>query len=220
MDRSKNRLKKVHQLVEAAGGQARFAEIVGISPSQAWQIAGSTPVRGIGSKMAARIEQAFDKPAGWLDWPADAPPMTLTPVNHSPQCNAIPILTHAAEIAEFVTGAVNAQHECSATMAIDGPASELAFGFEIQDLSMAPQFQPGDRIIIDPRVAPVPGSHVVAILRNSIVLFAKYRPHDLEGGATAPFDLVPLNEDFPSFHSDRHDTVVIGTAIEHRRNLR
>ncbi|MNL50274.1 hypothetical protein D3C87_1732760 [compost metagenome] len=129
-------------------------------------------------------------------------------------------MKHAAEIAQFVTGAVNAQHERSASLAIDGPASELAFGFEIQDQSMAPQFQPSDRIIVDPRVAPVPGSHVVAILRNSIVLFAKYRPHDLEGGATAAFDLVPLNEDFPSFHSDRHETMVIGTAVEHRRNLR
>lgn len=71
MDRTQNRLKKVKQLVKEAGGLARFAEIVGISASQAWQIAGNAPVRGIGSKMAARIEQAFRKPAGWLDWPGD-----------------------------------------------------------------------------------------------------------------------------------------------------
>lgn len=71
MDRTQNRLKKVKQLVGEVGGLARFSETVGISASQAWQIAGNAPVRGIGSKMAARIEQAFGKPAGWLDWPGD-----------------------------------------------------------------------------------------------------------------------------------------------------
>lgn len=71
MNRSQNRLIKTRQLIEEAGGQARFAEMLGISPSQVWQIAGNAPVRGIGSKMAARIEQAFCKPSGWLDWPAD-----------------------------------------------------------------------------------------------------------------------------------------------------
>lgn len=69
MDRNQNRLAKAQQLVEEAGGLARFAEIVGISPAQAWQIASKSPVRGIGGKMGERIERAFSKPAGWLDWP-------------------------------------------------------------------------------------------------------------------------------------------------------
>lgn len=69
MDRSKNRLARVHQLVEEAGSLARFAEIVGISPAQAWQIASKSPVRGIGAKTAAKIEHGFGRPPGWLDMP-------------------------------------------------------------------------------------------------------------------------------------------------------
>lgn len=73
MDRSQNRLAKTRQLIDEVGGQARFAEMLGISASQVWQFAGNAPVRGIGSRMAARIEHAFQKPAGWLDWPIDDP---------------------------------------------------------------------------------------------------------------------------------------------------
>lgn len=69
MDRSENRLARVRQLVDEAGSLARFADIVGIAPAQAWQIAGNAPIRGIGAKMAARIEQAFDRVPGWLDHP-------------------------------------------------------------------------------------------------------------------------------------------------------
>ena len=69
MERSENRLARVHQIVEEAGSLARFAEVVGISPAQAWQIASKTPVRGIGAKMAARIEQGFNRVPGWLDLP-------------------------------------------------------------------------------------------------------------------------------------------------------
>lgn len=69
--RSENRLARVHQLVEEAGSLAAFAEFVGISPAQAWQIASKTPRRGIGARMAARIEQAFARTPGWLDLPID-----------------------------------------------------------------------------------------------------------------------------------------------------
>lgn len=222
MDRTKNRLKKVHQLVEAAGGQARFAEMVGISPSQAWQIAGSTPVRGIGSKMAARIEQAFDKPAGWLDWPDDTPPFIATPEAgaKSPALgHRVPVINYAQAGKLTDIGA----HFCGEALEYlltDIPLSDRAFGLEIRGLSMSPQFAPGDKIIVDQEVAPKPGSFVVAMNGGDEATFKKYRPRGLDANGNDVFELVPLNEDFPSFHSDRQALVIIGTMVEHRRYYR
>ena len=222
MDRSQHRLKKVHQLVEAAGGQARFAEIVGISPSQAWQIAGSSPVRGIGSKMAARIEQAFDKPAGWLDWPDDAPPYIATPKAGEKSAavgRRVPVINYVQAGKLTDIGA----HFCGEALEYlltDIPLSDRAFGLEIRGLSMSPQFAPGDKIIVDQEVAPKPGSCVVAMNGGDEATFKKYRPRGLDANGNDVFELVPLNEDFPSFYSDRQDLVIIGTMVEHRRYYR
>ncbi|MFY3534950.1 LexA family protein [Achromobacter denitrificans] len=222
MDRSKNRLKKVHQLVEAAGGQARFAEMVGISPSQAWQIAGSAPVRGIGSKMAARIEQAFGKPAGWLDWPDDASPF-IAPIKAGEKSAAVgrrvPVINYVQAGKLTDIGA----HFCGEALEYlltDIPLSDRAFGLEIRGLSMSPQFAPGDKIIVDQEVAPKPGSFVVAMNGGDEATFKKYRPRGLDANGNDVFELVPLNDDFPSFYSDRQELVIIGTMVEHRRYYR
>lgn len=222
MDRSKNRLKKVHQLVEAAGGQARFAEMVGISPSQAWQIAGSTPVRGIGSKMAARIEQAFDKPAGWLDWPDDAPPFLATSeagATPAVMGRRVPVINYV-QAAQLTDIGARFCGEALEYLLTNIPLSDRAFGLEIRGLSMSPQFTPGDKIIVDQEVAPKPGSFVVALNGGEEATFKKYRPRGLDTHGNEVFELVPLNDDFPSFFSDRQELVIIGTMVEHRRYYR
>ena len=58
-------------LAEAVGGYSKFAEKVGLSDSQVSQILGKNPIRNIGVKTARRIEEAFDKPIGWIDQPHD-----------------------------------------------------------------------------------------------------------------------------------------------------
>ncbi|CAB3901631.1 LexA repressor [Achromobacter dolens] len=220
MDRSQNRLKKVQQLVEATGGQARFAELVGISPSQAWQIAGNSPVRGIGSKMAARIEQAFGKPAGWLDWPDDAPPFSAAPLATSAGTGRrVPVINYV-QAGQLTEMGAHFSGEAPEYLFTDIPLSERAFGLEIRGLSMAPQFAPGDKIIIDQEVVPRPGSFVVAMNGGEEATFKKYRPRGLDANGNDVFELVPLNEDFPSFYSDRQELVIIGTMVEHRRYYR
>ncbi|MFY2035831.1 LexA family protein [Achromobacter xylosoxidans] len=222
MDRTQNRLKKVHKLVEECGGQARFAETVGISPSQAWQIAGPSPVRNIGSKMAARIEQAFGKPSGWLDWPDDTPPFTVVPTaGATPAVIArrVPVINYVQAGKLTEVGA----HFCGEALEYlltDIPLSDRAFGLEIRGLSMSPQFAPGDKIIVDQEVAPKPGSFVVAMNGGEEATFKKYRPRGLDANGNEVFELVPLNEDFPSFYSDRQELVIIGTMVEHRRYYR
>ncbi len=54
-------------LAESVGGFKRFGEKVGLAESQVSQLLGKNPNRNIGVKIARRIEDAFDKPLGWID---------------------------------------------------------------------------------------------------------------------------------------------------------
>lgn len=64
---SQIRYAKARQLIDDCGTQRVFAEIIGKSQSQVGQFAGENPVKNIGNKIAREIEQAFNKPEGWLD---------------------------------------------------------------------------------------------------------------------------------------------------------
>lgn len=67
MDSKTIRYQNVRYLVEYAGGVSSFAEKIGKGQSQTSQFAGSTPIKGIGNKIAREIEFAFNKEYGWLD---------------------------------------------------------------------------------------------------------------------------------------------------------
>lgn len=92
-----------------------------------------------------------------------------------------------------------------------------AFALEIKGESMLPDFREGDRVIIDPTVAPNPGDFVVAKNGEDEATFKKYRPRGLNDRGDQVIELVPLNEDFPSLRSDVSPFSIIGTMVEHRR---
>jgi SOS-response transcriptional repressor LexA len=100
---------------------------------------------------------------------------------------------------------------------MDDNCSESTFALVIEGDSMMPKFTPGDRIIVDPDVYPVPGDFVVARdeLKNETV-FKKYRPTGTDDHGNDVYELVPLNDDFPTLRSDSGRLHVIGTMIEHR----
>ncbi len=62
-----NRLANARALAKAEGRQVDFGEKLGMSESQVSQIIGRNPSRSIGDDTAARIEDAYLKPGGWLD---------------------------------------------------------------------------------------------------------------------------------------------------------
>lgn len=92
-----------------------------------------------------------------------------------------------------------------------------AFALEIKGESMLPEFKPGDRVIIDPEVAPSPGDFVVAKNGAEEATFKKYRPRLIDATGNTVFELVPLNEDFPSMRSDTVPIRIVGTMVEHRK---
>lgn len=67
MDSKTIRYKNARYLADLAGGVSGFAEKIGKGQSQTSQFAGSTPIKGIGNKIAREIEAAFQKAHGWLD---------------------------------------------------------------------------------------------------------------------------------------------------------
>ncbi|AIX73677.1 helix-turn-helix domain-containing protein [Pantoea sp. PSNIH4] len=94
--------------------------------------------------------------------------------------------------------------------------SDSAFSLIIKGNSMEPDFREGDAVVIDPEVIPLPGDFVVAKNGEEEALFKKYRPRGVIAGQEV-FELVPLNEDYPTLRSDQVPIRIIGTMIEHRR---
>ena len=58
--------------------------------------------------------------------------------------------------------------------------SASAFALTIRGDSMLPEFNPGDRVIIDPEVAPHPGDFVAAKNGEQEATFKKYRPRGMD----------------------------------------
>ncbi len=208
--------RNARELVQEAGSLARFADIVGISPAQAWQIAGDDPRRGIGAKMADRIERAFNKPTGWLyssGGPSGEDRAALGSVRRIPVVNYV----QAGRLTDVGFGFAG---ETLEYLVSDLGLSDRAFALIVRGLSMAPMFQPGDKIIVDQDINPSPGSFVIAMNGGEEATFKKYRPRGVDQHGNDILELVPLNEDFASLYSDRQPLTIIGTVVEHRRYLK
>lgn len=67
MDSKTIRYNNTRILVDQVGGVSNFANKINKGQSQTSQFAGTTPIKGIGNKVAREIEDAFEKPHGWLD---------------------------------------------------------------------------------------------------------------------------------------------------------
>ncbi|QGZ66305.1 LexA family protein [Paraburkholderia acidisoli] len=106
------------------------------------------------------------------------------------------------------------------TLTTDLDLSGGAFGLIIKGLSMSPEFKEGDKVIIDPAVAPHPGDFVVAKNTEEEATFKKYRPRGTSERGEMIFELVPLNDDFATLHSERDHLHIIGVMVEHRKYRR
>jgi hypothetical protein len=101
----------------------------------------------------------------------------------------------------------------------DLEVSPKSFALGIVDLSMATEFSPGDRVIIDPDVNPMPGDYVAAVVGSQPMMFRKYRPRGESDDGTI-FELAPLNDDYPKHRSDLERIHVEGVMVEHRKYRR
>jgi SOS-response transcriptional repressor LexA len=132
----------------------------------------------------------------------------------------IPLLSYVS--AGTWTGAVDAfqPNDAHDWLVTDLELSEGAFALEIKGDSMQPEFKPGDRVIIDPDISPQPGDFVVAKNGEDEALFKKYRPRSMDPSGNVIFELVPLNDDYPTMRSDAVPIRIVGTMVEHRKYRR
>lgn len=102
------------------------------------------------------------------------------------------------------------------TITTDRVLSGSAFGMVVIGESMAPKYEDGDMVVIDPAVEPRPGDFVVANNGNEETTLRKYRPRGTGENGAMVFELVPLNDDFPTLQSERDQLQIVGVVMEHR----
>lgn len=81
--------------------------------------------------------------------------------------------------------------------------SGSAFALKVVGDSMSPDYRPGDIVIVDPSVSPVPGDIVVAKLDNEdMATLKKYRLKGRDTAGEPIIELVPINPDWPTLLMD------------------
>ncbi|MGI4717237.1 MAG: S24 family peptidase [Janthinobacterium lividum] len=217
-------------LAKEFGGVAAVAAKIGCSSSQysQWmngsENSGTGKPRGMRPSSARRIEKATGKPEGWMDreHPGDEASQAFDENVKPAPIGARPIPVISAVQAGALTD-MESPYSPGAGYAYeytDQDLSEWAFALDIEGVSMLPEFRPGDRIIVDPEISPNPGDFVVAKNGTAQATFKKYRPRGIDSAGNEIFELVPLNDDYPTLRSDDHKLIVIGVMTEHRKKYR
>jgi SOS-response transcriptional repressor LexA len=173
------------------------------------------------SRKLTAIAAALGVDAIWLaegkgtPWPSVSPVSNVAPA--ATGTRKIPLVNYvqAGHMREVVD-----QHWVGDTaefLLTDLDLSTGAFALSIKGDSMLPDFREGDRVIIDPEIQPLPGDFVVAKNGGEEATFKKYRTRGINEHGEMVFELIPLNDDYPSMRSDITPLAIIGTMVEHRR---
>ncbi|MBJ9984461.1 helix-turn-helix domain-containing protein [Acinetobacter sp. S40] len=102
----------------------------------------------------------------------------------------------------------------------EGVRPECVFSLKVEGLSMAPEFVPGDELVVDGSLEPKPGSLVIAQeIQHGIArtTFKKYRVIGVNEFGVDVIELVPLNPDFPTLNSTQIEISIIGVVVAHNR---
>lgn len=199
--------------------QVALAKKVGASQSTIAEL----EKHGNGSSLTPELAQVLGVSALWLSTGEDS----MTPSEFMPNVKIVPPGIRAYPvISKIQAGAlleITTPYASGDGFDIeygDDDASKWAFFLEIEGDSMLPDFRPGDRILIDSEVTPRPGDFVAARNSQQEATFKKYRVRGIEPTGQEVFELVPLNDNYPTLRSDEHVLHIIGTMVEHRRKFR
>jgi HTH-type transcriptional regulator, cell division transcriptional repressor len=120
---------------------------------------------------------------------------------------------------QAASGTAKAKLASNETTVAHFACSASSFSISIPDNSNSPRFEPGDRVVIDPEVPPVPGDMVLGVLAaQPQPLFRKYR---LETGARGKLVVLePLNTDWPREMASPAKIKILGVMTEHTKPRR
>jgi SOS-response transcriptional repressor LexA len=139
---------------------------------------------------------------------------TFVPVSEV-NTRRIPLINYVQAGALATKPAIEAMDGSFEYVLTDMDWSQYTFALKIVGDSMEPDFKAGDVIVVDPEIEPAPGEFVVAKNGEHEATFKKYRPTLFSNGKQH-FELVPLNNDYPTMGSADHEIKIIGTMVEHR----
>lgn len=212
-----------------------LARHLGVAPQAIYQVQ-SGKSGAMNASNAAAAAEFLGVPIRWLTDGEGPTPGPLEKVSSSTakatppdfDINVVPAtmggrrvpLINYVQAGELTEIGISFSGEAMEYLLTDLRLSDYSFALEIQGESMSPEFRPGDRIIVDREVCPRPGDFVVARNGGFEATFKKYRPRGISPTGEDIFELVPLNEDFPTLYSERQPLVVIGTMVEHRKYYR
>jgi SOS-response transcriptional repressor LexA len=212
-----NRARRLRLLINErfSGHQVDLARAINRSPNVVWQYLSGHRV--IGEKFARHVESCLGLPRGWLDDAHSAGP---------PPGRRIPVIDfiQAGRFAETIDSCSpgGGLEEIAADPELARELGPNAFALVVRGLSMTPEFQPGDLVVVDPGVPVRPGDIVVAKLQNEdSATLKKYRDRGRSPAGDPVIELVPTNDDYPVLvlTADNPGRIV-GPVIEHRRRLR
>jgi SOS-response transcriptional repressor LexA len=205
------RLKNLEILISEAGSAAQLARAVGTNSSYLSQVRNQLPTRNgtpraIGDDLATKLETGMNKPQGWMDDNHDnQSPKRKGNGRATPDFQSLlPLISweEAANWQKLSTG--NASLKNSELLSCPVKCSQKAFVLHVQGRSMAPKFNEGDFLFVDPDVIPQHGQYVVVQKRGSKE--ATFRQLIVEEGKEF---LTALNIDWP----DRITTLDKRTSI-------
>jgi SOS-response transcriptional repressor LexA len=215
MDSKTIRYKNTRYLVHSVGGVSAFAEKLGKQQSQVSAIAGESPVKGIGPKIARQIETAFGKANGWLDVPHQDMWEGGSNVEEAPAPYGVrqaPVISwvQAGEWSEAVD--LHQPGYGDAYEAVPDSSGQHVFWLRVVGDSMTSptgaSIPEGHLILVDPDREPINGSLVVAKLEDSQeVTFKKLV---IDAGQKY---LKPLNPDYKTTPINGNCRIV-GVVIE------
>ncbi|MGL5597932.1 MAG: LexA family protein [Aeromonas sp.] len=144
---------------------------------------------------------------------SDEPNMELTQIGSQP----IPIISYVQAGVWTETSEIRSYDGNISYLTTDLDLGPRAFAIVIRGNSMESEFVEGDQVLIDPDEPLHPGNFVVAKNGEEEATFKKYRPRGYGEDGQEVFELVPLNDDYPTMRSDRQPIQIIGSMVEHRR---
>lgn len=159
MDSKTIRYQNTRYLVNQIGGVSNFAEKIGKSQSQASQFAGTNPIKGIGNKVAREIEDAFEKPHGWLDIQhADEDKnKSIEPNVSAPLAlngRLVPVISWVQAGSWTSVESVPVGTQFDEWLPPNPKCGKNGYGLEVVGESMLPDFRPRDKIYVNPDFQP------------------------------------------------------------------
>lgn len=217
MNTQMSRLYGAAQDLKGIYGQTALARHLGVSPQTLF----NWESRGISKKGLITCQQVLGISASWLE--CGQGNRSLNEASNADYSGLgqykIPLISDEQALNWSNSMSAKELH-IETYLPSQEPVPAHQFAVTLSGDSMEPRFFAGDRIVIDAKLRPEPGEFVLAKTDDDKLLFRKYRPRSTNGNGVLVFELMPLNDDFPSIRSDSHEIEIIGTMIEARSSRR